>query len=56
MLADWRFERCGWALDLGRPPGHDLREITSAILYVDRTGCQSTYLPHDFPPWQSVHG
>lgn len=28
----------------------------NAILYVDRTGCQWAYLPHDFPPWQSVYG
>lgn len=28
----------------------------NAILYVDRTGCQWAYLPHDFPAWQSVYG
>ncbi|SCE20105.1 Transposase DDE domain-containing protein [Streptomyces sp. Termitarium-T10T-6] len=28
----------------------------NAILYVDRTGCQWAYLPHDFPPHQSVYG
>ncbi|GFE13191.1 hypothetical protein Sgleb_12380 [Streptomyces glebosus] len=38
VLAAWRFERRGRALDLGRPPEHDLREIMNAILYVDRTG------------------
>lgn len=27
-----------------------------AILYVDRTGVQWRYLPHDFPPHQSVYG
>jgi transposase len=36
----WRFARRGRALDFGRPPRHDLREIMNAILYVDRTGCQ----------------
>ncbi|MGP3776385.1 IS5 family transposase [Streptomyces sp. SDT5-1] len=56
VLAAWRFERRGRALDFGRPPRHDLREIMNAILYVDRTGCQWAYLPHDFPPWQSVYG
>ncbi|WP_406359145.1 transposase [Streptomyces sp. NBC_00658] len=39
-LSAWRFERRSWALDFGRPPQHDLREIMNAILYVDRTGCQ----------------
>ena len=33
---------------------YDLREIVNAILYQKRTGCQWRYLPHDFPPWQSV--
>jgi transposase len=56
VLSAWRFERRGRALDFGRPPRHDLREIMNAILYVDRTGCQWAYLPHDFPPWQSVYG
>ncbi len=27
-----------------------------AILYVDRTGVQSRYLPHDFPHWNTVYG
>ncbi|MET7622557.1 IS5 family transposase [Streptomyces sp. NPDC005408] len=56
VLSAWRFERRGRALDFGRPPTHDLREIMNAILYVDRTGCQWAYLPHDFPPHQSVYG
>ncbi|MFD7838284.1 IS5 family transposase [Streptomyces sp. NPDC059761] len=56
VLSAWRFERRGRALDFGRPPRHDLREIVNAILYVDRTGCQWAYLPHDFPPHQSVYG
>lgn len=56
VLAAWRFERRGRALDFGRPPQHDLREIMNAILYVDRTGVQWRYLPHDFPPWETVYG
>ncbi|WP_405958151.1 IS5 family transposase [Streptomyces phaeochromogenes] len=56
VLSAWRFERRGRALDFGRPPRHDLREIMNAILYVDRTGVQWAYLPHDFPPHQSVYG
>ncbi|MFI8537502.1 IS5 family transposase [Streptomyces aquilus] len=56
VLSAWRFERRGRALDFGRPPRHDLREIMNAILYVDRTGCQWAYLPHDFPPHQTVYG
>ncbi|SEE67603.1 Transposase [Streptomyces sp. 2231.1] len=56
VLSAWRFERRGRALDFGRPPEHDLREIMNAILYVDRTGVQWRYLPHDFPHWNTVYG
>jgi transposase len=56
VLAGWRFERRGRALDFGRPPEHDLRDIMDAILYVDRAGVQWRYLPHDFPHWNTVYG
>lgn len=49
-------ERRARALDFGRPPEHDLRDIMDAILYVDRTGVQWRYLPHDFPHWNTVWG
>jgi putative transposase len=38
----------------GRPPA-DLREVVNAILYLTRSGCQWRLLPHDFPPWSTVH-
>src|SRR5262249_28738855 len=38
----------------GRPPA-ELREVLNAILYLVRTGCQWRLLPHDFPPWSTVH-
>ncbi|MET9290643.1 IS5 family transposase [Streptomyces sp. NPDC003077] len=56
VLSAWRAERRRHALDIGRPPEHDLREIINAILYIDRTGVQWRYLPHDFPPWETVYG
>ncbi|WP_328868714.1 IS5 family transposase [Streptomyces sp. NBC_00287] len=56
VLSAWRYERHGRALGFGRPPEHDLREIMNAILYVDRTGVQWRYLPHDFPHWNTVYG
>ncbi|MFF5279434.1 IS5 family transposase [Streptomyces sp. NPDC000133] len=56
VLSAWRFERRGKALDFGRSPVHDLRDIMDAILYVDRTGVQWRYLPHDFPHWNTVYG
>ena len=38
----------------GRPPDYSRREIVNGILYVLRTGCGWEYLPHDFPPWNTV--
>lgn len=40
----------------GRKRQVDLREIVNAIFYVLRTGCQWDYLPHDFPPADTVYG
>ncbi|WP_306858579.1 IS5 family transposase [Streptosporangium brasiliense] len=56
VLTAWRTERRGKGLDIGRPPEHDLRAIMNAILYVDRTGIPWRYLPHEYPPWQTVYG
>lgn len=56
VLSAWRAERRRYALNIGRPPEHDLREIMNALLYVDRTGVQWRYLPHDFPPFQTCYG
>jgi putative transposase len=39
---------------MGRPPA-DLRAVLNALLYLVRTGCQWRLLPHDFPPWSTVH-
>jgi putative transposase len=39
----------------GRPRVHTLREILNAIFYIVRSGCAWRLLPHDFPPWKTVH-
>jgi putative transposase len=39
----------------GRPRVHPLREILDAIFYMLRSGCAWRLLPHDFPPWKTVH-
>jgi len=41
--------------DPGRPRVHTLREIVDAIFYIVRSGCAWRLLPHDFPPWKTVH-
>ncbi|BCB78001.1 IS5-like element ISSco3 family transposase [Phytohabitans flavus] len=53
MLSAWRAGRVGLGIS---PIKHDLREIVNAILYVNRTGIPWEYLPHDFPPYKTVHG
>src|SRR5215217_3549647 len=39
----------------GRPRVHPLREILNAIFYVVRSGCAWRFVPHEFPPWQTVY-
>ena len=36
------------------PVKYERREIVNAMLYMKRTGCPWRYLPHDFPPWETV--
>ena len=31
------------------------RELMDAVLYFVKTGCQWRHLPHDFPPYSTVH-
>ena len=40
----------------GRKRRVNLREVVNAIFYVLHTGCQWDYLPHDFPPADTVYG
>jgi transposase len=53
ILSVWRGARVGLGIAKIQ---HDLREIVDAILYVNRTGIPWEYLPHDFPPYKTVHG
>jgi putative transposase len=39
----------------GRPRLHTLREILDAIFYIVRSECAWRLLPHDFPPWKTIH-
>ncbi|RAY15018.1 IS5 family transposase [Actinomadura craniellae] len=55
VLATWRARHQAAAPGFGRRPEHDLRAVMNAIVYVDRTGIAWRYLPHDYPPWQTVY-
>ena len=39
----------------GRHRSVDMREVINGIMYLLRTGCSWRHLPHDFPPWGTVH-
>jgi putative transposase len=39
----------------GRPRIHSPRQILNAIFYIVRSGCAWRLLPHDFPPWKTIH-
>jgi putative transposase len=39
----------------GRDREVDLQEIFNGIVYVLRSGCSWRMLPHDLPPWGTVH-
>ena len=39
----------------GRPWRWPMRSVLDGILYVLRTGCAWRHLPHEFPPWSTVH-
>ena len=33
---------------------HSKRELVNAVLYLNKTGCQWSLLPNDFPPYKTV--
>ena len=39
----------------GRPREVNMREVINGILYINRGGCAWRLLPHEFPPWGTVH-
>lgn len=43
------------AIPGGRHRSVDLREVLNGVLYLNRSGCSWRQLPHDFPPWGTVH-
>lgn len=39
----------------GRHRSVNIREVVNGIVYLLRTGCSWRQLPHDLPPWGTVH-
>lgn len=38
-----------------RPRTVDVRQILNAIFYILTSGCPWRLMPHDLPPWSTVH-
>ena len=55
--AQWRLieKRIPPAQPGGRCRSVNMRAVVNGILYLVRTGCSWRQLPHDFPPWGTVH-
>ena len=55
--AQWRLieRRIPPAEPGGRHRSVDMREVVNGIMYLARTGCSWRQLPHDFPPWGTIH-
>ena len=58
-LTNAQWSRIAPLIPPARPGGRrrtvNVREVINAIFYFVRTGCQWRNLPHEFPPWGTVH-
>jgi len=54
-LTDAEWERLKDLLPQKRTRPERAREYINGSLYILRTGCSWRLLPHDFPPWSTVH-
>ena len=53
--AEWRIVEPLWREHARSfPEKHALREVLDALRYINAAGCPWRYLPHDFPPHQTV--
>lgn len=39
----------------GKSLKYSKRELTNAVYYVIKTGCQWRFLPKEYPPWKTVY-
>jgi len=54
VLSAWQAERLARS-PVPVQPKYPLREVWNALLYLNRTGVQWQYLPHDFPHFRTVN-
>jgi putative transposase len=58
-LTDAQWARIAPLIPPAQPGGRhrtvDMREVVNGLLYLLRSGCAWRLLPHDLPPWGTVH-
>jgi len=54
--AEWEIVGPLWEEEaVALPSDHSLRDVLNAIRYIGSAGCPWRFLPHDFPPFQTVY-
>jgi putative transposase len=54
--AQWKLLSPLFELSMTEPSRvYAVRDVLNAIFYVNRTGCQWSFLPPNFPPWKAVY-
>jgi putative transposase len=54
-LTDTQWEQIAEYFPQGPNSGHHKRTLLNAVLYLVNKGCKWRALPHDFPPYSTVH-
>jgi transposase len=54
-LTDTQWEQIAEYLPQGPNSTHHKRSLMNAVLYLVNNGCKWRALPHDFPPYSTVH-
>ena len=53
-VTDSQWESIKHIVNYKRKRQHDIREITNAVFYLVKTGCQWRQIPAHFPPWSVI--
>jgi transposase len=54
-LTDAEWELISEYFPQGQHSEHHKRSLIEAVLYLKDNGCKWRALPHDYPPWSTVH-
>ena len=54
-LTDAQWEVLAEYFPQGRNSDHHKRSLINAVLYLNDNGCKWRAIPHEYPPWSTVH-